>query len=181
MSFIKANHANASAGFTVMPAGKYEVLIDSGAFKYASTGSPMINWKFAIRDDVEGQEQFKGRFQFSNLVFNENTEGVVQGFIKAIGVPDGMDFKEPQDLIEYAKGKAVLINVKIKMYQGEERNEVGFINESAIGGGKEDDPFLAMNVADPLENGGNYTRVDEDPFSQNNSGPIEVSDDDLPF
>lgn len=26
----------------------------------------------------------------------------------------------------------------------------------------------------------NYTRVDEDPFS-NNSGPIEVSDDDLPF
>ena len=26
----------------------------------------------------------------------------------------------------------------------------------------------------------NYTRVDEDPFS-NSSGPIEVSDDDLPF
>lgn len=26
----------------------------------------------------------------------------------------------------------------------------------------------------------NYTRVDEDPFA-NNSGPIEVSDDDLPF
>lgn len=30
------------------------------------------------------------------------------------------------------------------------------------------------------QNQSNYTRVDEDPFS-NSSGPIEVSDDDLPF
>ncbi|MGE7623385.1 single-stranded DNA-binding protein [Viridibacillus sp. NPDC096237] len=27
----------------------------------------------------------------------------------------------------------------------------------------------------------NYTRVDEDPFANNNGGPIEVSEDDLPF
>ncbi|MGE7113921.1 single-stranded DNA-binding protein, partial [Lysinibacillus sp. NPDC047702] len=32
----------------------------------------------------------------------------------------------------------------------------------------------------PPMNQPNYTRVDEDPFA-NNSGPIEVSEDDLPF
>lgn len=180
MSFIKTNHSKASTGFTPIPAGKYEVLIETGAFKFASTGSPMINWKFAIRDDVEGQEAYKGRFLFSNLVFNENTEGMVNGFLKAIGAPDGMEFPDSSDLIKYAEGKAVLLNVKIKPYNGEDRNEVGFIEASKVGGGKEDDPFLAMNVADPLENSGTHTQVENDPFAQG-SGPIEVSDDDLPF
>lgn len=181
MSFIKANHSKATEGFPVIPAGKYEALIEAGAFKYASTGADMINWKFAIRDDVPGQENLKGRLLFSNLVFNENTEGVVQGFIKAIGVPDGMEFPTHDEFIAYAVGKAVLLDVKVKKYQGDDKNEVGFINASKVGGGKVDDPFLAMNVADPLDNGGNYTRVDEDPFAQNHSGPIEVDSDDLPF
>lgn len=180
-SFYKADHSKASEGFTPLPAGKYEAFIEAGAFSYASTGSPMIKWKLAIRDDVEGQEKFKGRILFSNLVFTESTEGVVAGFVKAIGAPDKMEFPQPQDMIDYATGKAVNISVKVKPYNGEDTNEVGFINASKVGGGKVDDPFLAMNVADPLENGGNYTRVDEDPFAQNHSGPIEVSDDDLPF
>jgi hypothetical protein len=180
MSFIKANHSKATEGFKPMPAGKYEAIIEAGAFKHASTGAPMINWKFAIRDDVEGQEVYKGRFQFSNLVFTEATEGVVNGFLKAIGVPDGMEFPDSQALIDYATGKAVEISVKIKKYEGEDRNEVGFINASKVGGGKVDDPFLTLNAGDPLDNGGTYTRVEEDPFA-NSSGPIEVSDDDLPF
>jgi single-strand DNA-binding protein len=36
------------------------------------------------------------------------------------------------------------------------------------------------NTGQRQQNNGNYTRVDEDPFSGNGS-PIDISDDDLPF
>lgn len=37
-----------------------------------------------------------------------------------------------------------------------------------------------QNIYTPPQNQQNYTRVDEDPFA-NSSGPIEISDSDLPF
>lgn len=177
MAIIKANHSKAG-NFDVLPAGTYEVIIDAGQFKKAGSGSDMIVWKLKVRDDVEAQSQFKGRILFSNLVFLESTEGIVQSFIKAIGTPDGMEFNSYDDLIKYATGKAVSVKVIVKPYNGDDTNEVKSISEPKVAGGKVDDPF--MNVADPLGNGGNYTKVKEDPFAQNN-GPIEVSDDDLPF
>ena len=42
------------------------------------------------------------------------------------------------------------------------------------------DPFGSYQQNQPPQNQQNYTRVDEDPFA-NSKGPIEVSEDDLPF
>ncbi|MER1987776.1 MAG: single-stranded DNA-binding protein [Solibacillus sp.] len=41
-------------------------------------------------------------------------------------------------------------------------------------------PSFGNNQNQPPQNQQNYTRVDEDPFA-NSKGPIEVSEDDLPF
>lgn len=180
MTFFKSDSSKATTGFTTIPAGKYEMFIEAGAKKQTGAGAPMINFALIMREDVPGQEQYKGRKFWTNLVFQENTEGIVQGFLKAIGAPDGKEFPTIEAFIDYSVGKAVLADVKIGEYKGEERNEIGFMNASKVGGGKVDDPFETVNVADPLDNGGNYTRVEEDPFA-NSSGPIEVSDDDLPF
>lgn len=179
MTFFKSDSSKAS-NFDTIPAGKYEMFIEAGAKKQTQAGAPMINFALIMREDVPGQEQYKGRKFWTNLVFQENTEGIVQGFLKAIGAPDGKEFPTIEAFIDYSVGKAVLADVKIGEYQGNARNEIGFMNASKVGGGKVDDPFETINAGDPLNNGGDYTRVDEDPFS-NNSGPIEVSDDDLPF
>lgn len=176
---IKTNHSKAG-NFENLPAGTYEVIISGGAFKRASTGSDMINWAFTVRDDVEGQEQYKGRKLWSNLVFNENTEGIVQGFLKAIDTPDGKEFASYDELIKYATGRAVSLKVNIETYQGDERNNVKSINAPKVEGGKVDNPLDTIASGDPLDNGGNYTKVENDPFA-NSSGPIEVSDDELPF
>ena len=51
-----------------------------------------------------------------------------------------------------------------------------------FGGGQQQqqqNPYPTYQQNQPM-NQQNYTRVDEDPFA-NSSGPIEVSDDDLPF
>lgn len=149
MAFYKADKSKASTGFAVIPAGKYECFIESGQDKVASTGSPMIEFKLKIRDDIEGQE-FGGRVLFGRLVFTENTEGIVNGFLQAIGVPDGHEFQTIQELVKFSTGKAVLANVKVTTYKGEERNEVSYMNESKVGGGKIEDPFANDNDVPPV-------------------------------
>jgi single-strand DNA-binding protein len=57
-----------------------------------------------------------------------------------------------------------------------ERNQGG---QSSGGNGQQQSSTPSYQQNQPM-NQQNYTRVDEDPFS-NSSGPIEVSDDDLPF
>ncbi|MBM7609488.1 single-strand DNA-binding protein [Lysinibacillus composti] len=50
-----------------------------------------------------------------------------------------------------------------------------------FGGGMNQDPFGgSYQQSQPSQNQQNYTRVDEDPFASS-KGPIEVSEDDLPF
>ncbi len=165
---IKFNSAKASTGFAPIPAGKYECFIDGGVLKTASTGNPMISWKFKVRDDVEGQ-QYGGRVLFNNLTFTENTEGMVHGFLKAIGTPEGKEFADYNEIITYATGKAVLVRVGTRVYKGEEQNDVKGVEASQVGGGKVDDPFAATT-----------TTSSTDPFA-NAPKPIEVSEDDLPF
>lgn len=48
------------------------------------------------------------------------------------------------------------------------------------GGAPGQDSFGSYQTQTPPPNQQNYTRVDEDPFA-NSKGPIEVSEDDLPF
>lgn len=172
MALVRTNHKEAG-GFQPLPAGKYELFIESGEPKTTTAGSPMINWKLTVRDDVEGQ-QGGGRKLFTNLVFQENTEGMVQNFLKAIGSPDGVEYETTQEVIDFAKGKAVKATVKITTYKGEERNEIGYFMTSEAGGGKVEDPF-----GNAAQTGG--SKVDEDPFANTSGGPIEIDEDDLPF
>ena len=52
--------------------------------------------------------------------------------------------------------------------------------QQSYGGAPMQDPFGSSPSNQPPQNQQNYTRVDEDPFA-NSKGPIEVSEDDLPF
>ncbi|MFC7687430.1 single-stranded DNA-binding protein [Ureibacillus sp. GCM10028918] len=54
-------------------------------------------------------------------------------------------------------------------------------NQQFGGGNMDQDPFApSYQQSQPSVNQQNYTRVDEDPFASS-KGPIEVSEDDLPF
>lgn len=174
--FLKADSTKASTGYAVLPAGKYECFIESGAVKTYSTKNKGIEFKLKVRDDVEGQD-FGGRILWGKLFFTDNTEGVIQGFVKAIGTPDGHEFATIEDLKDYAIGRAILAQVKVTEYKGEDRNEVSYMNESKVGGGKIDNPLEMADNNDPFAD---TSRTDNDPFSTG-GGPIEVSDDDLPF
>lgn len=164
--FFQTDHAQAgNTDFELMPAGKYECFIESGIARKASTGATGLEFTLKVRDDVEGQK-FGGRKLWYRLWFTENTGGIVNGFLKTIEAPDGMEFPTAQSMIDYALNRAVVAVVKHNTYEGKVREEVSYINSSVIGGGKVDSPFDTTPMHDPFAQG---------------SGPIEVSDDDLPF
>ena|SRR6185312_10559194 len=149
--------------FDAIPAGRYECLIESGAIKTSGNGNPFINFKLKIRDDVEGQS-FGGRVVFYVLTLSPNTQGIVHGFLGAIGTPEDKVFQNEfpskelaEEIKTYAVGRAVVADVKIEPYQGKDTNKVGYCVASSIGGGVVEDPFAP------------------------GAGPIEISDDDLPF
>lgn len=181
--FLKANHNQASTGFAPLPAGKYELFIESGQVKTTSSGSPMINWKLVVRADVQGQTG-GGRKIFSNLVFQENTAGMVHGFYKAIGVPDGHEFGSFEDIVAFAKNRPVKATLKVTTYKGEDRNEIGYFMPSEVGGQLAATPAPAANQVP------NFSAPQPDPFATNapsedpfavSNGPVTVSEDDLPF
>lgn len=53
-------------------------------------------------------------------------------------------------------------------------------NQPSYGGANQDPFGSSYQQSQPPQNQPNYTRVDEDPFASS-KGPIEVSEDDLPF
>lgn len=166
MSFYKTDHSQAgNTDFEVLPVGKYECFIESGEPKKASTGSDGIEFVLKVRDDVEGQS-YGGRKVWYRLWFTPNTDGIVQGFLKAIGAPDGKEFPTIKEFADYAVGRAVQANVKHREYQGKTYEDVNYLNASAVGGGKIDSPFDEQPMADP--------------FAET-AGTVEVDDDDLPF
>ena len=169
MSFKFDSKKASNNDFAPIPEGNYECIIEAGEVKTFSTGTKGINFKLKVRSDVDGQ-QYGGRVLFGTLFFTESTEGVVHGFLDAIGTPEGYDFGEDYitAIKDYAIGRAISAKVAVETYQGKERNAVKYMNKSKVGGGKVDDPFAPQSAAS-----------NNDPFAS--SGAIEVSDDDLPF
>lgn len=167
MKFDKSK-AEQPTEFDALPAGKYEVFIEKGEVKQATTGSRYINFMLNVRDDHAPQKSYGGRKLFYRLFFTEKTVGIVHGFLEAIGTPQGKDFGDTPDIyipniLAYATGKAALANVKVKVYNGNNQNEVSFLGASVIGGGKQDDPF------------------GQDEVAATNDGKVDVTEDDLPF
>ena len=92
-------------------------------------------------------------------------------------VADSVQFLEPRN----AGGGA---NTSNQQYGGQSygggQPSYGTSQPNQQFGNAGQDPFASYPQSQPSGNQQNYTRVDEDPFASS-KGPIEVSEDDLPF
>ncbi|WP_332650787.1 single-stranded DNA-binding protein [Lysinibacillus sp. 54212] len=95
-------------------------------------------------------------------------------------VADSVQFLEPRN-----GGNAAPQGMSTNQYgggQGYGGGQPAYNNPPApqFGGAPAQDSFGSYQQNQPPQNQQNYTRMDEDPFA-NSKGPIEVSEDDLPF
>ena len=110
----------ASQALTPVPAGQYVVAVNSVKMKTASTGTPMLEWIFAVEEGP-----YAGRRLFTNTVVGkQDAMWRVKDFLLALGFApeelEGAVELEPEQLI----GLTATAVVNVREYNGENRNEI---------------------------------------------------------
>lgn len=156
--------SNVSTGFEIVKEGKYEATIIQAELKEFS-GQWSIGFDVEIRSDVQQDHQgakilYNSLYlTSSNAEYAESTEKKRNAFLVACGYT-GKKELDMEQVVKEIVGKNVYAYVKHQESKdGKVYPKVTFVAKSKVGG---------------------ESAVSEDPFA-NKNGPIEVSEDDLPF
>lgn len=150
--------------------------------RYTPNGVPVATFTLAVNRTFTNQSGER-EADFINCVIWRKPAENVANFLKK-GSLAGVDGRLQTRSYEGQDGKRVYVTeVQAESVQFlEPRNATGG-NAGGFGGQREQSaPFGNSYQNQPNKNNNNqgYTRVDEDPFS-NDGGQIDISDDDLPF
>lgn len=126
-----------------LPKDWYEVVVDSADQKTASTGSEMIAVKFKVDSGPHA-----GRVLFTNLVLSPDSGFALSLFFRnlgALGIDDGffnqlsasgMDVRASlTSIAQTIVGRRARVEVGIRQWQGQDRNEVTNMQAATTGAG----------------------------------------------
>lgn len=150
--------------------------------RYTPSGVAMARFTLAVNRTFSNQQGEREADFINCVVWRKQAENTAN-FLKK-GSLAGVEGRIQTGSYEGQDGKRVYTTdvVADSVQFLEPRNSSGERSQGApaFGGGQQQqNPYPTYQQNQPM-NQQNYTRVDEDPFA-NSSGPIEVSDDDLPF
>jgi len=182
MSFIKTDYSkNQENSFTTLPTGEYEMIIQSVQEKATKNGAESLQLKLVVRNDLDGvsdqQKKHHNRVIFMDNWKRKSTNQYdMEGFqyiLDACQIPEGTDIPDIQAFMSTISNKPVNVYVKktVDTYNGEDRdiNQIAPWNIKVTKYPNVQHKFKAEDK--------NKTK---DPFADN-SKPIDISDDDLPF
>jgi hypothetical protein len=153
----------AEGTFTLLPEGEYEVFISEIDHTFSSNGNEMLVVNYTVRDDVEQEGQGQ-KIRFDRFTNTEAAHWRFHALNKALKAEAGASWADFKEWKDYLKGKAVRVVVEhVEATFGKNAGkifpEVKGFKETTVGG---------------------EMHFTKDPFNQG-SGPIDISDDDLPF
>lgn len=165
--------------------GTYEVLVNKCAEGATPGGAEYIEFDLIIRNDVDQasknmhvfHKNWKAKSDGKYNMKSFNTIG------KACKLPNGKTYNSLDELLFDFVGKTAVVNVanEESEYNGKTYNNlnVKYWVATALNGHNHVKQAPKPKTGSTPQQG-SYQRVDEDPFAAG-SGPIQVSDDDLPF
>ncbi|SES41032.1 single-stranded DNA-binding protein [Psychrobacillus sp. OK032] len=152
--------------------------------RYTPSGVAMARFTLAVNRTFSNQSGEREADFINCVVWRKQAENTANYLKK--GSLAGVEGRIQTGSYEGQDGKRVYTTdvVADSVQFLEPRSSSGDRGQTAqpYGGGQQQqqqNPYPTYQQNQPM-NQQNYTRVDEDPFA-NSSGPIEVSDDDLPF
>lgn len=170
MSFFKMDESKVLTGGGAIKEGDYEVIITDAKHKLSSTNKDMIVVDYEVRSDI--QQEYQGwKLRFNNFMFDvdENTRKLKNGFTNkllyacgwAVGNKPGisLDVKDMDDMAQQLVGKTLVVTVEHEEYVD-----------------KQDGSTKKRGVAKFT----NRSKLNESANNVSN-GPIDVSEDVLPF
>lgn len=126
--------AEKEGGFSLLPDGSYNVVVEKAQATTASTGKPMLKVTLVVTDGPS-----KGRKLFTNHVLATDNPNALAMFFRNMGAY-GLDkafWNAPGASLDGAAaimvGRPVTADVGHKVYQGEDRNEVKGVKPPAAG------------------------------------------------
>lgn len=165
MSFFKMDESTIKTGGGAIKEGDYEVIITTAVPKLSSTNKNMIVVDYEVRSDVD-QEYQGWKLRFNNFII-ERSNGFTNKLLYACGWSEKEgnppNFTDLADMAQQLVGKTLVVTVEHEDYVDNEgstrkRGKAKFTSRSKL--------------SQPVSS--------DDPFA-NSKGPIEVSEDDLPF
>ena len=138
--------------------------------RYSPSGIAMARFTLAVNRTFSNQQGEREADFISCVVWRKQAENTAN-FLKK-GSLAGVEGRIQTGSYEGQDGKRVYTTDVIA-------DSVQFL-EPRGNAGQSDQGAGNQNSGQHVDNSNNYSRVDDDPFG-NSSGPIEVSDDDLPF
>jgi hypothetical protein len=124
MSFLKINHEEAGSGeYEVIAEGEYECVIADAEVTESKSGNPMLKLTVTIRNDVKQLHRKQKLWDY--LVATEKAMFKFHQVAKAVGLPNGKDFKSIEDFRLAILYKPVRIKVvqEDNTYNGETKKQ----------------------------------------------------------
>lgn len=124
MSFLKVNHEQAGSGeYELIAEGEYETVISDVEVTESKSGNPMLKLTITLRNDVKQPHRKQKLWDY--LVATEKAMFKFHQVAKAVGLPNGKDFKSIEEFRNAILYKAVRVVVKQEEseYNGEKRTQ----------------------------------------------------------
>jgi hypothetical protein len=125
--------AGEAAGFEPVPAGTYDVVVDSAQAKPTSSGKNMIAVKFKVENGP-----YVGKIVYNQFVLSPDNENALAFFFRhmaALGLGEGYFATQPplERVATDLTGRRCQIKVSIRQWQSTDRNNVDAVAPPAGG------------------------------------------------
>lgn len=181
-------------GGELLPAGKYECIVKDAVPASTKNGTPYLDIRFVIRNDVDQKYQNKYIFhsiwkkkepsaqdkQVDNYSFTQ-----LMNLANAVKLPSGKDYASVEELCKDFVGKCCNVEIEHNEYNGQTRERVKFCNQTSFPECKH--VFKTAGSSQQANN--TYKQPNRDAFAQPATAqqPVDLSDfeeigaDEIPF
>lgn len=189
---FSTNYEN--SGSELLPVGKYECIVVDAAPTVAKSGTPYLDIRFVIRNDVS--QKYQNKYIFHSIwKRKEPTEQDKQvdyysfkqlmNLANAVKLPSGKNYASVEELCRDFVGKCCNVEIEHNEYNGQTRERVKFCNQTSFPECKH--VFRTAGSSQQANN--TYKQPKQDAFTQPATAqqPVDLSDfeeintDDIPF
>lgn len=187
MTLFTTDYSNLESNeFTPLPEGEYEVIIKSVGERATQNGKEETQLQLAVRNDLKQVPELKEtNAKYANrIIFVDEWKRTIDGeykykmdnfmhYLNGVGVPEGTAIESLEQLFSMFRGKPV--RVYVKQEENEYKGEKQIVNRVA--------PWNFKNTKFPQVNHEwkEKDKAQSDNKFANANGPIDITDDDLPF
>lgn len=188
------NYENIGSGSELLPVGKYECIVRDAVPAATKNGTPYLDIRFVIRNDVQQKYQNKYIFhsiwkkkepseqdkQTDNYSFKQ-----LMNLANAVKLPSGKNYASVEELCRDFVGKCCNVEIEHKESNGQTRERVKFCNQTSFPECK----HVFKTAGSSQQANDTYKQPNRDAFAQPATAqqPVDLSDfeeintDDIPF